>query len=272
MTASVTPTPVLFVGHGSPAYAFEDNRYARAWREVGARLPRPLAIVAISAHWYVPGTKVTVADAPQTIHDFQGFPEEFYRFHYRAPGSPSLARRVRELLRPVEVTPDEEWGLDHGSWAVLKHLYPNADIPVIQLSIDSTQPPRYHYDLGRRLAPLRDEGVLVLGAGNVVHNLRAMQRTRNAPPAAWADAFNRYIRGCIERGDHDAVIDYEKFGSSARYSVPTAEHFLPLLYVLGLQSPRDRVDIPIDGVELGTVSMLSVAIGDAASNKIDSGI
>lgn len=266
MTAAAVLMPVLFVGHGSPAYAFEDNRYTRAWRELGERLPKPSAIVAISAHWYAPGTKVTVAEVPQTIHDFSGFPEEFYRFHYRAPGAPSLARRVRELLRPVDVELDQEWGLDHGSWAVLKHMYPDADIPVIQLSIDSTQSPRYHYELGRSLAPLRDEGVLVLGAGNVVHNLRAMQRTRNAPPAPWADEFNRHIRECVERGDHDAVIDYEQFGVSARYSVPTAEHFLPLLYVLGLQSARDRVDIPIDGVELGTVSMLSVALSDRASN------
>lgn len=252
--------PALFIGHGSPTYAFEDNRYTRAWRELGETLPRPKAIVAISAHWYTTGTGVTAAERPQTIHDFYGFPVEFYRYHYRAPGSPELAQRVHDLLQPVKVVLDSQWGFDHGSWAVLKHVYPNADVPTIQLSIDATQPPEYHYELGKRLAPLRDENVLVLGAGNIVHNLRSMQRSSNAQPAELATEFNDAIRDCLLRKDHDSVIHYTKFGASAAYAAPTPEHFLPLLYVLGLQTPQDTVSIPIDGVELASVSMLSVMI------------
>ena len=261
MNTRSTRMPALFIGHGSPAYAFEDNRYTRAWRQVGEQLPRPGAIVAISAHWYTQGTAVTAAENPRTIHDFYGFPEELFRFRYPAPGVPALAQRLRDLLQPAKVTLDYEWGFDHGSWAVLKHLYPQADIPVIQLSIDSTQGPQYHYELGRRLTPLRDEGVLILGAGNVVHNLRLMQRQRTAAPAPWATEFNDTVRGYILSGDHEALIRYTELGQSAAYSVPTPEHYLPLLYVMALQTSADTATIPIDGVELGSVSMLSVAIG-----------
>lgn len=252
--------PALFIGHGSPAFAFDDNRFTRAWRTLGESLLRPAAIIAISAHWYTQGTAVTAAERPRTIHDFYGFPAEFYRYHYRAPGSPALANRVRELLRPTEVLADREWGFDHGTWAVLKHMYPAADIATLQLSIDGTQPPEYHYELGRRLRPLRDENVLVLGAGNVVHNLRALQRSSDAPPAPPAVEFNDKIRGSILRGDHRAVIDYTRFGACADYSVPTPEHFLPLLYVLGLHEPQDEVSIPIDGIEMASTSMLSLLI------------
>lgn len=255
-----TRMPALFIGHGSPAFAFDDNRYTRAWRMLGEALPKPTAIVAISAHWYTRGTGVTAAAWPRTVHDFYGFPEEFYRYHYRAPGSPALAERVRELLRPAEVIADHEWGFDHGTWAVLKHVYPDADIPTIQLSIDGTQAPEYHYELGRRLEPLRNENVLVLGAGNMVHNLRSLQRGVDAPPAGLAVEFNDRIRDCILRVDHAQVIHYTGFGASAEFSVPTPEHFLPLLYVLGMQGPQDGVSIPIDGIEMASTSMLSALI------------
>lgn len=259
--ASATPrVPAVFIGHGSPTFAFEDNRYTRAWGRLGESLPRPAAVIAISAHWYTHGTGVTVAEWPQTVHDFYGFPAEFYEYHYRAPGAPWLAERVRELLRPTNVIADREWGFDHGTWAVLKHVYPATDVPTIQLSIDGTQSPEYHYELGKRLAPLRDENVLVIGAGNVVHNLRDLRRSPDAPADPLAVEFNDAIRDAVLRNDHQTVIHYTRFGASAAYSVPTPEHFLPLLYVLGMKGPDDRVQIPIDGIEMASTSMLSVLI------------
>jgi 4,5-DOPA dioxygenase extradiol len=218
-------------------------------------------VLAVSAHWYTRGTLVTAEERPKTIHDFYGFPKALFDVEYPAPGDPALAERVRELLAPLRVQPDKSWGLDHGTWSVLVHVYPDAGVPVVQLSIDATQPPQFHYDLGRKLAPLRDEGVLVAGSGNVVHNLQVMRRTPDAAAFDWAARFEFGIRKALVEGDHDALVHFERFGEDARLSVPTPEHYLPLLYVAGLQQKGEAVSVPIDGIDLGSISMLTAIIG-----------
>ena len=256
--------PALFLAHGSPMQAIEPGPFSDRWQVLGAHLPRPQAILAISAHWYVRGTAVTVAARPQTIHDFYGFPPALYREQYPAPGSPALAGRVQQLLAPVAVAGDTQWGLDHGTWSVLKYMYPKADVPVVQLAIDGTLPPRAHYELGRALAPLREEGVLLLGSGNIVHNLRAMQADAGDSAPDWARGFNTVVRNAVLAGDHDTVIDYERQGPAARMSAPTPDHYLPLLYVLGAMVPGEAVSLPVEGFQLGTISMLSVQLGGSA--------
>ena len=263
--------PALFIGHGSPLQAIEATRYSAVWQQLGQSLPRPRAILSVSAHWYTQGTGVTLAHQPETIHDFYGFPAPMYQLRYPAPGEPVLAARVQSLLAPTTVHGDHEWGLDHGSWVVLRYMYPAADIPVVQLSIDATLPPSEHYELGRRLRALRAESVLLLGSGDVVHNLRVMQRNEHAPAYPWATQFNDEARAAILAGDHESLIDFhrlggaaapgEKPGSAARLSVPTPEHYLPLLYVLGAQAEGEVATIPVDGIDLGSVSMLSVQLG-----------
>lgn len=250
--------PVLFVGHGNPMNALERNTYTEAWRKLGSSLPRPKAILAVSAHWYSRGTGVTAMMQPKTIHDFHGFPPALFEQRYPAPGNPALAARVQEVLRPVAVTADQEWGLDHGTWSVLVHLYPHADIPVVQLSIDASQPADYHYGLGQQLAKLREEGVMIFGSGNVVHNLRTARWGPDAGAFAWATAFNDQLRDALARGDHQVAIDYQRLGEAASLSVPTPEHYLPLLYVLGAGSTGDTLSFPTDGIEMGSISMLTV--------------
>jgi 4,5-DOPA dioxygenase extradiol len=253
--------PSLFIGHGSPMNALEDNRHTRAWKALGESLPKPKGIVAISAHWYTRGTGVTAMAQPKTIHDFHGFPPALFAQTYAAPGDPVLASRVQEVLRPTPVAADQQWGLDHGTWSVLVHLYPQADVPVVQLSIDATQPAQYHYELGKKLAALRDEGVLIVGSGNVVHNLGVIRWTAGAAPYPWATSFDEQLRVALERGEHDFAIHYERAGEAAALSIPTPEHYLPLLYVLGTQSSQDAISFPTDGIELGSISMLAVLIG-----------
>ncbi|HZF14782.1 MAG TPA: 4,5-DOPA dioxygenase extradiol [Steroidobacteraceae bacterium] len=253
--------PVVFIGHGSPMNTLADNTYTQAWRRLAGRLPRPKAILVISAHWYVSGTAVTAMPQPKTIHDFYGFPPELFAYEYPAPGAPAIASRVRALLGDVDVQADETWGLDHGAWSVLAHMYPEAGVPVLQLSIDGTQPAAFHLDVGRRLAPLRDEGVLILGSGNVVHNLRVMRRTDAAEPFAWAVEFNDWLRERLITRDAQAIVAPMQFGDAARLSIPTPEHYLPLIYVLGAASEEDRLEVLTDGVDLGSISMLSVAYG-----------
>jgi 4,5-DOPA dioxygenase extradiol len=254
--------PALFVGHGNPMNAILDNEWSAAWRRLGAGLPRPAAILAVSAHWYLPGTHVTAMERPRTIHDFGGFPRQLYAFQYPAPGSPPLAARVAELLAPVPVGLDQEWGLDHGTWSVLAHLFPGADIPVVQLSIDESLPGRRHYELAKRLAPLRDEGVLVLGSGNLVHNLHAYAWGRHpVAPFDFAVRFERTAREQLERGEHGPLADFEARGRDGMLSVPTPEHYLPLLYVIALQDAGETVSFPVEGVDGGSVSMLSVRVG-----------
>lgn len=254
----------MFFGHGSPMNCLEDNRYTRAWGEIGRAAPRPRAVLCVSAHWYTRGTAVTAMASPKTIHDFYGFPRELYELQYPAPGDPALAARVKDLLAPTPVALDQSWGLDHGTWAVLRFAYPQADLPVLQLSIDATQPAAFHYALGRRLAPLRDEGVLVAGSGDVVHNLRLMRREADAPPYDWAVRFNDFVRDALARGDHRALVDWEAAGEDARRSNPTPEHYLPLLYCLGALADGEPARVAVDGIEIGSVSMLSAVFGAAA--------
>lgn len=254
--------PAVFFGHGNPMNALERNAFTAGWAALGQALPRPRAVLCVSAHWYLPATAVTAVAAPRTIHDFGGFPRALYEVRYPAPGDLELARRVRALLAPTRVGLDEGWGLDHGTWSVLCHVYPEADVPVVQLSIDETEPASFHYELGRRLAPLRDEGVLVIGSGNIVHNLHAYAWGRHpAAPFDWAVRFERQVRRLLEAGDHGPLVDYESLGGDAVLSVPTPDHYLPLLYVLGTRAPGEPVAFPVDGIDGGSVSMLSIQVG-----------
>jgi 4,5-DOPA dioxygenase extradiol len=254
--------PALFFGHGNPMNALADNAYTRAWRAMGAALGRPRAVLCISAHWYGPGSALTADARPRTIHDFGGFPQELFEFEYPAPGSPDVAREVQALLQPTAAELDHEWGLDHGAWSVLCHVFPAADVPVVQLSIDETLPAHAHYEIGKRLAPLRDRGVLIVGSGNLVHNLHAYAWGRQAiEPYDWAVRFEAQARAWVQSGDHQPLIDYERLGRDASLSAPTPDHYLPLLYVLGAQLPGDQATYPVEGVDGGSVSMLSVWIG-----------
>ncbi len=257
--------PAIFFGHGNPMNALLTNAYTDAWRRIGIETPRPRAILSISAHWYVPGTGVTISTSPRTIHDFGGFPRELYRVQYPAPGDPELARRVQKLLEPLPVVLDDSWGLDHGTWSVLKHVYPNADVPVVQLSVDETQPASFHYEVGRRLAPLRAEGVLIAGSGNVVHNLHTYAWGQHMPdPYEWAVRFETEARGLLAAGEHKPLVDYESLGREALLSIPTPDHYLPLLYVIGTRQEREPVGFPVEGVDGGSISMLAVRIGAAS--------
>ena len=255
--------PTIFFGHGNPMNALLANEYTAAWRKIGEAMPRPKAVLAVSAHWYVPGLAVTAMERPRTIHDFGGFPRELHAFEYPAPGDPALARRVRELLAPLEVALDERaWGLDHGTWAVLCHVFPGADVPVVQLSIDETRSAAYHYEIGERLRGLRDEGVLVIGSGDIVHNLHAYAWGRHrVEPYEWALRFEAKARELILAGMHEPLVAYESLGEDARLSAPTPEHYLPLLYVLGAAAKGERASFPVQGIDGGSVSMLAVQLG-----------
>jgi 4,5-DOPA dioxygenase extradiol len=256
--------PAIFFGHGNPMNAVMNNAYTEAWARIGQQLPRPKAILSISAHWFVPGTGVTISTAPRTIHDFGGFPRELYQVQYPAPGDPDLARRVHEMLAPLPVALDNSWGLDHGTWSVLKHVYPNADVPVVQLSIDETQPAAFHFELGRRLAPLRDEGVLIAGSGNLVHNLHTYAWGRHTPdPYDWAVRFETDAKNMMVAGEYSPLIEYERLGRDAVLSIPTPDHYLPLLYVMGTVQRRDKITFPVEGVDGGSISMLAVKVGGA---------
>ena len=254
--------PAIFFGHGNPMNALSENAYTRAWNAIGAELPRPKAILCVSAHWYAPYTALTGMQSPRTIHDFGGFPRELFEFSYPASGDPALAMRVRELLGPIGAGIDQQWGLDHGTWSVLAHVFPKADIPVVQLSIDETKPPEFHFEAGKLLAPLRDENVLVIGSGNVVHNLHAYAWGRHpAEPFDWAVRFDARVRELLAAGDMTPLIDYESLGRDALLSAPTPDHYLPLLYVAGTRRPDDAVSFPVTGMDGGSISMLSVRFG-----------
>ena len=254
--------PAIFFGHGNPMNAVTSNTWTEGWRRIGEQVTRPKAILSISAHWYAPGTGVTVSTAPRTIHDFGGFPAELYRVRYPAPGDPVLASRVQGLLAPLDVALDDSWGLDHGTWSVLKHAWPAADVPVVQLSIDESRPAAFHFDVGRRLAPLRDEGVLIIGSGNLVHNLHAYAWGRHArDPYDWAVRFESAARDFMLAGDFEPLVNYEALGKDALLSIPTPDHYLPLLYVLGCRQQGDGIGFPVEGVDGGSISMLSVQVG-----------
>jgi len=252
--------PALFVGHGSPMNAIEDNEFSRAWEEEGKALPKPNAILCISAHWETAGTLVTAMEQPKTIHDFGGFPRALYEKTYPAPGSPELARLSQELVQKTQVRFDRTWGLDHGTWSVLCRMFPKANIPVVQLSLDRTQGPAFHYALGKELRALRNKGVLIVGSGNLVHNLSlvAFQDTGYD----WAIGFDETVKQLILSGDHDSLIHYQNLGQAARLSIPTNEHYLPLLYILALQDEQEEIHFFAERVTLGSISMRSLRIGD----------
>lgn len=251
--------PALFIGHGSPMNAIEDTEFSRAWAAVARSLPRPRAVICISAHWETEGTRVTAMEQPRTIHDFHGFPSSLHEKRYPALGCPDLARMAQGVVRGAPIELDLDWGLDHGAWAVLCRMFPEADIPVIQLSLDTRKEPSFHYELGRELRELRKKGVLILGSGNIVHNLREMVWEDTA--FDWALEFDDQMEGLILSGDHKRIVHYSKLGRSARLAVPTLEHFLPLLYVLGAKDESDGVAFFADKVTLGSMSMRSVKIG-----------
>jgi len=254
--------PTIFFGHGNPMNALHDNDWSRGWAALGQRLPRPRAVLSISAHWYLPGTALTATALPRTIHDFGGFPRELFEVQYPASGELDLVSRVSELLRPLEVRADLSWGLDHGTWSVLRHVFPAADVPVVQLSIDESQPPAFHYELGRLLRSLRDEGILLIGSGDVVHNLHTYAWGRRpAEPFDWALRFEQKARELMLQGDHQSLVNYELLGRDAELSVPTPEHYLPLLYVLGASDEGDAVTFPVEGMDGGSISMLTVQFG-----------
>ena len=254
--------PAIFFGHGNPMNALLDNEYTRAWAAIGKEVPRPTAVLCVSAHWYVPGTAVTAMPAPRTIHDFGGFPQPLYEVEYPAPGHPGLAKRVQDLLAPLPVGLDRQWGLDHGTWSVLCRTFPDADIPVVQLSIDETQPAAFHYETGKRLAPLRDEGILIVGSGNLVHNLHTYAWGRHSvEPFDWAVRFEERARDLLLAGTHGPLVEYETLGQDAMLSIPTPDHYLPLLYVIAAQREGDPVSFPVEGVDGGSISMLTIKIG-----------
>jgi 4,5-DOPA dioxygenase extradiol len=254
--------PAIFFGHGNPMNAVMNNNYTEGWRRMGKQTPKPKAILSISAHWFVPETGVTISTAPRTIHDFGGFPRELYQVQYPAPGDPKLAGRVKTLLEPLQVNLDNSWGLDHGTWSVLRHVYPAADVPVVQLSIDETQPSSFHFEIGRRLAPLRDEGILIVGSGNLVHNLHTYAWGRHVPdPYDWAIRFENEAKEMMLAGEYKPLIHYETLGQEAGLSIPTPDHYLPLLYVIATRQQGEVITFPIEGVDGGSISMLSVQVG-----------
>jgi len=234
--------PVLFVGHGSPMNAIEDNEFSRGWARAAAEIPKPRAILCVSAHWLTRGAAVTAMKSPQTIHDFGGFPRELYDVSYPAPGAPEVADRAKEAAEPTPVGLDLDWGLDHGAWSVLRRMYPEADVPVVQFSIDIAEPGPYHYELGKRLAPLRDEGILIVGSGNVVHNLGmvAWEKMEGGTYGFdWALDFDAAVKERIETGRDGELADYGKLGPAAALAVPTPDHYYPLLYALGARDPAE---------------------------------
>jgi len=254
--------PSIFFGHGNPMNALADNEYSRAWAAIRSSIPTPNAILCVSAHWYIPATAVTAMAQPRTIHDFGGFPRELFEVQYPAPGSPELAKRVAELL-DVELLQDRDhWGLDHGTWSVLVHVYPAADIPVVQLSINENEPPAYHYELGKRLSSLRDEGVLIIGSGNIVHNLHTYAWGKHGvEPFDWALRFDEKVRELISANDHEPLVSYEMLGRDAMLSAPTPEHYLPLLYILGTRQSGENATFPVGGFDGGSISMTAIQIG-----------
>ena len=256
--------PVLFVGHGSPMYAIEENEFVQTWRNLGDELPKPKAIIAISAHWETRGTQVTAMQHPPTIHDFGGFPRELYEIQYPTPGNPELANETIKTILTAKVTADEKWGLDHGTWSVIRRMYPKADIPIIQLSLDYHKSPKEHYDMAKELASFRDKGVMIVGSGNIVHNLRQVSWDRPDDEEYghdWAIEANDLVKKLIVENNHKALIDYKSLGRAVQLAAPTPEHFLPLLYALALKRDDEKVSFFNDKAVMGSLIMTSVKIG-----------
>lgn len=253
--------PVLFVGHGSPMNGIEDNEFSQRWRQMGRDIPAPTAVLCVSAHWFTRGTLITAMDHPKTIHDFGGFPQALFAVEYPAPGSAQVAKETIELVKKTKVIPDHDWGLDHGTWSIVRHMYPDATIPVLQLSIDYTQNAQYHYELARELSQLRNKGVLIIESGNMVHNLGILNWNQPESGFDWAIEMNTTFKKLIVNGDHESLIHYDRLGRAGKLSIPTPEHYLPLLYTIGLQDRSDEVGIFNDKTLMGSISMTSVMIG-----------
>jgi len=256
--------PVLFVGHGSPMNGIEDNEFSRRWTHMAKEIPTPSAVLVISAHWLSQGTKVTAMDFPKTIHDFGGFPQALFDVQYPAPGEPQLAKQIAGFIKSAQVEPDHDWGLDHGAWTVVRHMYPEADIPVLQMSIDYTKNPQYHYDLAGELYRLRRKGVLIIGSGNMVHNLRMVAWDKMDQPGFgydWALEMNSRFKQLITEGDHKTLVRFDQFGREGRLAIPTPEHYLPLLYTLGLRGNGEEVSFFNDKAVAGSLTMTSVKFG-----------
>ena len=256
--------PVLFIGHGSPMNGIEDTAFSRRWTQMAKEIPTPKAVLVVSAHWFTKGTQITAMDFPKTIHDFGGFPKELFAVQYPAPGHPALAKETAALLHSAHVELDHDWGLDHGSWTIIRHMYPDANIPVLQLSIDYTKGPQYHYDLAKELTALRKKGVLIIGSGNMVHNLRmvAWDRLNDSEYAYdWAAQINNTFKELIQAGDHKPLINYSSLGREAQLAIPTPEHYLPLMYTLGLKAGKDDVSFFNDKAVGGSLTMTSVKLG-----------
>ena len=255
--------PVLFLGHGSPMNAIEENEFVTGFRNVAKEIPKPNAILCVSAHWETKGTFVTAMQNPTTIHDFGGFPKELFAVQYPAPGSPDLAKDTKSLITKTEVGLDDKWGLDHGAWSVIKHLYPNADVPIIQMSIDYSQTPQYHYELARQIKSLREKGVLVIGSGNMVHNLRMVswKQLNENFGFDWTIEANEKMKKYILNGDHKQLINFRSQGKAFDLAIPTPEHYLPLIYSLALKDDKDEVSLFNDKAVAGSLTMTSVKIG-----------
>lgn len=255
--------PVLFIGHGNPMNAIEENEFSLGFKQVAQTFQLPKAIICISAHWFTKGTCITAMEMPATLHDFYGFPQELYQQQYPAHGNPELASKTQELLKPTQVTSDYEWGLDHGTWSILKHMYPNANVPVIQLSIDSTREPEHHYRLAKQMQTLRSKGILIIGSGNIVHNLGLVDWpnfNRDNYGFDWAIEARETVNKCIKEGEHKPLLNYEKLGKAMQLAVPTPDHYLPLIYTLGLQQNNEQVELFNDKLQAGSLSMTSVKI------------
>ena len=255
--------PVLFVGHGSPMNAIEENEFTLYWKKLAAEIEKPKAVLCVSAHWLTRGTFVTAMNHPKTIHDFGGFPQALFDVNYPAPGNPELAEETAKLITSTSVGLDHEWGLDHGTWSIVKNMYPNAEIPVLQLSIDYSQPAQYHYDLAKQLGALRKKGVLIIGSGNMVHNLGmvAWDKLNESFGFDWAIEMNSIFKKKIEENDHTALIQYEKLSSAAKLAVPTPDHYYPLIYTLGLKEEKDSISFFNDKPVAGSLTMTSVKFG-----------
>lgn len=262
--------PVFFIGHGSPMNGIEHTEFSQYWKQLANDIPTPKAVLVVSAHWLTKGTKITAMNHPRTIHDFGGFPQALFDVQYPAPGDVALAKETKLLIQSTAVELDHDWGLDHGTWTIVRHMYPEASIPVLQLSIDYTKGPQYHYDLAKELAALRKKGVLILGSGNMVHNLRmvhmpskSMDDFNKEYGYDWAKEINELFKQNILNGNHQPLINYEKLGAAARLAVPTPDHYYPLLYTLGLQEKRDVASLFNDKLLAGSLSMTSVRLSAA---------
>ena len=253
-------TPALFIGHGSPMNGIEDNEFSQSWANLGSTLDHPAAVLCISAHWLTEGTFVTAMEQPKTIHDFYGFPQALFNVQYPAPGKPALARDTANMVKKTTIGLDHEWGLDHGTWSVVRRMFPDAKIPVLQLSIDYSKPASFHYELAREIASLRNKGVLIIGSGNMVHNLRMMNWREPDKGFDWAIEMNEKFKTLIQTEDHNALLNYENLGPASKLSIPTPDHYFPLIYSLGIKDKKESVEIFNDKLAMGSVSMTSLKI------------